>query len=215
MQPFIIIFSLRLCISKASIHLRSSWYFTFLCNIFQVTVCLVDQVVHSCSVYTVCLSIFKCSLIRDPIVLQVSPTYTILQCAWAFDRINNIICQTLFRFECWFTRFAIFPTARYISRWGKYSWWRSAVHKMNFDIVGETRRAIVCSTNPTLRNEFLTDKVFTLFMNNGYPRKFLRAIRRHIWRNKLRMDDNRENIYFKLPYINEKLKRCDFSCSDT
>ena len=54
---------------------------------------------------------------------------------WTCDFVNNVLCQTLFMFTCWFTCFAIFPAACSISGWGKYSWWRSAIHKMNFNIV--------------------------------------------------------------------------------
>ncbi len=73
-------------------------------------------------------------------------------------------------------------------------------------LVGETRRAIACSTNPTNCKESLK-KVFTLFVNNGYPTSFVRATIRHTTRNKPHKDDKRENIYMKLPYINEELKR--------
>jgi hypothetical protein len=42
-------------------------------------------------------------------------------------------------------------------------------------LVGETRRAIACPTNPTHCKESF-NKVFTLFVNNGYPKRFVRAI---------------------------------------
>ena len=67
-------------------------------------------------------------------------------------------------------------------------------------LIGETKRAIACSTDPTSRQESLR-KVAKLFVDNKYPRKFVRnVIRRSANSNWTRDEDNRY-IYLKLPFI--------------
>ena len=51
------------------------------------------------------------------------------------------------------------------------------------------------------------NEVFTLFVSNGYPRRFVRAIKRNTSSTKSHQDDKQENIYLKPLYINEEFKR--------
>ena len=72
-------------------------------------------------------------------------------------------------------------------------------------LIGETKRAIACSTDHTSRQE--PSGVTKLFVDNKYPRKFVRnVIRRSANSNSTRDEENRY-IYLKLPFINEEFKR--------
>ena len=76
------IFATIMYFKSFSIHMRSSWYVIFLCNVFKIMSDWSGRPLlwDSKCLYTVCWSIFNCSLIREPIVLPDSPTYTIPQC---------------------------------------------------------------------------------------------------------------------------------------
>ena len=64
--------------------------------------------------------------------------------------------------------------------------------------IGETKRAIACSTDPTSRQESLR-KVTKLFVDNKYPRKFvINVIRRSANSNSTRDEENRYIYLFKI-----------------
>ena len=72
-------------------------------------------------------------------------------------------------------------------------------------LVGEIRRAVACSTDPQSRTWSLR-KITTMFKQNGYPKRFIQAVIRQTL-NTIPNDDEQENIYLKIPYVNEQLKR--------
>ena len=74
-------------------------------------------------------------------------------------------------------------------------------------IIGETKRAVRCSTDRQSRNRSLS-KITKMFISNGYPKRFVRSvIRRTIHSTGQKDEENPNMIYLKLPYINEQLKR--------
>ena len=78
-------------------------------------------------------------------------------------------------------------------------------------LIGEAKRAIKCSTDSASQKKSL-DVIVELFVNNGYPRKFVKAVIRYTLQNinTPRKDDTEQNqnfVYLKLPFINEDFKR--------
>ena len=73
-------------------------------------------------------------------------------------------------------------------------------------LIGETKRAIACSTDPTSRQESLR-KVTKLFVDNKYPRKFVRNVIRRSANSNSTRDEEMRYIYLKLPFIDEEFKR--------
>ena len=74
---------------KASVHLRFSSLRTFECSIFQMTLFPLCFLCSNRCLNTVCFSIVRCSLIRVPIVLLVSPMY-------AAPHVEHLISYTAF-----------------------------------------------------------------------------------------------------------------------
>ena len=72
-------------------------------------------------------------------------------------------------------------------------------------LIGEIRRAVACSTDAQSRTRSLR-KITTMFKQNGYPKRFIQAV---IIRtlNTIPNNDEQENIYLKIPYVSEQLKR--------
>ena len=102
MHPFIMFPALFL-ISNASMHLRSSSLFMLECRILQVMagwhVICITPVGFNVFVNGLLIFIVKCSLMRVPIVLPVSPILTLLQC-------RHSISYTMFLL---WQRFGFFP----------------------------------------------------------------------------------------------------------
>ena len=77
-------------------------------------------------------------------------------------------------------------------------------------LIGEIRRAVTRSTSSASRKESL-DKITRLFVDNGYPKKFVKSVMRHTLsknpedNNTQKKDD--QYIYLKLPFISEEFKR--------
>ena len=76
-------------------------------------------------------------------------------------------------------------------------------------LIGETKRAIACSTNSSATKESLKE-VKRSFVSNGYPKAFVDNVIRktkNSRHNKRAEDCTEKSIYLKLPYINEDYKR--------
>ena len=73
-------------------------------------------------------------------------------------------------------------------------------------LIGETKRAVTCSTDSTSRRESLR-QLTDLFVNNGYPKKFVKTTNRNTLSNKSTREDEIKYTYLKLPFINEEFKR--------
>ena len=76
-------------------------------------------------------------------------------------------------------------------------------------LIGETKRAIACSTNSRDTKESLKE-VKRSFVSNGYPKAFVHNVIRKTKNNrhnKPAEDCTEKSIYLKLPYINEDYKR--------
>ena len=72
-------------------------------------------------------------------------------------------------------------------------------------LVGEIRRAVACSTHAQSRTRSLR-KITTMFKQNGYPKRFIQAVIRRTL-STIPNNDEQENIYLKIPYVSEQLKR--------
>ena len=73
-------------------------------------------------------------------------------------------------------------------------------------LIGEIKRAIKCSTDLTARKQSLK-MVSTLFINNGYPKRFVKATIKQTVNNTTCNQDNEKVLYLKIPFVNEDLKR--------
>ena len=69
------------------------------------------------------------------------------------------------------------------------------------------KRTIKCSTDSVSRKKSF-DKITELFFDNGYPRKFVKAVIRHtLYKTQQKGDNEQKYIYLKLSLINEEFKR--------
>lgn len=77
-------------------------------------------------------------------------------------------------------------------------------------LVGEVNRAIARSTDQNTQMESL-EKITQVFIDNGYPRKLIKAtVRRLVHKKseeKQQQKDDKKYIYLKLPFISEEIKR--------
>ncbi len=76
-------------------------------------------------------------------------------------------------------------------------------------LIGETKRAIACSTDSRGVKESLS-KVKEIFLANGYPNKFVDSVIKNTKNNRQHKQtkiDSDKLIYIKLPYINKDYKR--------
>ncbi|KAK3755590.1 hypothetical protein QZH41_005961 [Actinostola sp. cb2023] len=78
-------------------------------------------------------------------------------------------------------------------------------------LIGETRRAISRSTDPPSRTLSLR-KIASIFIHNGYPKKFVKTTIKRTLQNAPTTEDHQRDIYLKMPFINEELKRRTLSC---
>ena len=74
-------------------------------------------------------------------------------------------------------------------------------------LVGETKRAIRCSTDS--ESQKLSLKLIKqLFIDNGYPNRFVEGvIRNTLFERRQQCENQEEFLYLKLPFINEEYKR--------
>ena len=72
-------------------------------------------------------------------------------------------------------------------------------------LVGEIGTAVACSTDPQSGTWSLR-KITTMFKQNGYPKRFIQAVIKPTL-NTIPNKDEQENIYLKIPYVSEQLKR--------
>ena len=80
-------------------------------------------------------------------------------------------------------------------------------------LTGEIKRAIKCSTDLTARIQSL-QMVSTLFINNGYPKKFVKVTIKQMENNTTCNQDNEKVLYLKIPFVNEDRKRRALSVID-
>ena len=70
-------------------------------------------------------------------------------------------------------------------------------------LIGEARRAIACSTDKQSRTRSLR-KITSLFVRNGYPKRFVRKVIRQTLHSPINTkDEDHSTIYLKLPYVNK------------
>ena len=77
-------------------------------------------------------------------------------------------------------------------------------------LIGETRRAISRSTDPTVKTKSLRTATH-MFTRNGYPKQFVKSVIKRTVRTELRREDPKKYVYLKLPFINEDLRRRAFA----
>ena len=75
------------------------------------------------------------------------------------------------------------------------------------NLVGETKRAIRCSTDS--ESQKLSLKLIKqLFIDNGYPIRFVKGVvRSTLFERRQQCESQEEFLYFKLPFINQEYTR--------